>query len=183
MRGNVVVNGLRGGQYDAEFRGRTPQERDQLVAAMKDGVTVQEGPWVTNILLTFNVEKKPFDDIRVRQALTLAIDRWGGGEALGKVSLIKGVSGAFRPGASWSLPTAELEKLPGFWRDINKSREEAKRLLKEAGHPNLKVKLVNRTIDQPFTPGRHLRGGPVETYRRGDGAFPGRDQALVRRHE
>jgi peptide/nickel transport system substrate-binding protein len=152
VRGNVVVNGLRGGQYDAEFRGRTPQERDQLVAAMNDGVTVQEGPWVTNILLTFNVEKKPFDDIRVRQALTLAIDRWGGGEALGKVSLIKGVSGTFRPGASWSLPVSELEKLPGFWRDINKSREEAKRLLKEAGHPNLKVKLVNRTIDQPFTP-------------------------------
>ncbi len=152
VRGNVVVNGLRGGQYDAEFRGRTPQERDQLVAAMKDNVTVQEGPWVTNILLTFNVEKKPFDDIRVRKALTLAIDRWGGGEALGKVSLIKGVSGAFRPGASWSLPVSELEKIPGFWRDINKSREEAKRLLQEAGHPNLKVKLVNRTIDQPFTP-------------------------------
>lgn len=152
VRGNVVVNGLRGGQYDAEFRGRTPQERDQLVQAMGNNVTVQEGPWVTNILLTFNVERKPFDDIRVRQALTLAIDRWGGGEALGKVSLIKGVSGAFRPGASWSLPVSELEKMPGFWRDINKSREEAKRLLKEAGHPNLKVKLVNRTIDQPFTP-------------------------------
>jgi peptide/nickel transport system substrate-binding protein len=152
VRGNVVVNGLRGGQYDAEFRGRTPQERDQLVAAMGNNVTVQEGPWVTNILLTFNVERKPFDDIRVRQALTLAIDRWGGGEALGKVSLIKGVSGTFRPGATWSLPVSELEKMPGFWRDINKSREEAKRLLKEAGHPNLKVKLVNRTIDQPFTP-------------------------------
>ena len=30
VRSNTVVNGLRGGQYDAEFRGRTPQERDQL---------------------------------------------------------------------------------------------------------------------------------------------------------
>ena len=48
------------------------------VETMKDKVTVQEGPWVTNILLTFNTEHKPFDDIRVRQALTLAIDRWGG---------------------------------------------------------------------------------------------------------
>jgi peptide/nickel transport system substrate-binding protein len=111
-----------------------------------------EGPWVTNILLTFNTERKPFDDVRVRRALTLAIDRWGGSQALGKVTLIKGVSGTFRPGAEWSLPKEELEKMPGFWPDIEKSRAEAKRLLAEAGHPNLKVKLVNRTIDQPFIP-------------------------------
>ena len=152
VRSNTVVNGLRGGQYDAEFRGRTPQERDQLVAVMKDQVTVQEGPWVTNILLTFNTEHKPFDDVRVRQALTLAIDRWGGSESLGKISLIKGVGGVFRPGAPWGLSAAELEKIPGFWRDIEKSRAEARRLLKEAGYPNLKLKFVNRTIDQPFIP-------------------------------
>ncbi len=152
VRSNTAVNGLRGGQYDAEFRGRTPQERDQLLAVMKDQVTVQEGPWVANILLGFNVEHKPFDDVRVRRALTLAIDRWGGSESLGKISLIKGVSGIFRPGASWSLPVSELEKIPGFWRDIEKSRAEAKRLLQEAGHPNLKLKLVNRQVDQPFVP-------------------------------
>ena len=61
-----------------------------------DKVTVQEGPWVTNILITFNTEHKHFEDIRVRQALTLAIDRWGGSTSLGKISLIKGVGGAFR---------------------------------------------------------------------------------------
>jgi len=152
VKGNAVVPGIRGGQFDAEFRGRTPAERDQLVSAMKDQVTVQEGPWITNILLTFNTAKKPFDDVRVRQALTLAIDRWGGAENLGKVTLIKGVGGVFRPGSPFALPSAELEKIPGFCRDINKSREEAKRLLKEAGVTNLKVKLLNRTLDQPFTP-------------------------------
>ena len=152
VRSNTVVSGLRGGQYDAEFRGRTPQERDQLLETMKDKVTVQEGPWVTNILLTFNTERKPFDDVRVRRALTLAIDRWGGSESMGKVSLIKDVSGAFRPGAEWSLPKSELEQMPGFWPDIEKSRAEARRLLQEAGHPNLKLRLVNRTIDQPFIP-------------------------------
>lgn len=148
----AVVAGMRGGQFDAEFRGRTPAERDQLVAAMKDNVVVVEGPWITNIQIAFNNERKPLDDKRVRQALTLAVDRWGASESIGKVSLIKGVSGVFRPGAPWSLPVAELEKLPGFWRDINKSREEAKRLLKEAGVTNLKVKLLNRQIGEPFTP-------------------------------
>ncbi|MGE0697914.1 MAG: ABC transporter substrate-binding protein, partial [Hyphomicrobiaceae bacterium] len=152
VKGTAVVAGIRGGQFDAEFRGRTPAERDQLVSAMKDQVSVQEGPWTTNILLTFNTANKPFDDIRVRQALTLAIDRWGGSENLGKVTLIKGVGGAFRPGSPFALPNSELEKIPGFWRDVEKSRAEARRLLKEAGVGNLKVKLLNRTVAQPFTP-------------------------------
>ena len=152
VKSNAVVPGIRGGQFDAEFRGRTPAERDQLLSAMKDKVTVLTGPWITSILLTFNTEHKPLDDQRVRQALTLAIDRWGGSESLGKVTLIKDVSGAFRPGSPFGLPQTELEKIPGFWRDINKSREEAKRLLKEAGVSNLKLRLLNRTVAQPFTP-------------------------------
>jgi peptide/nickel transport system substrate-binding protein len=147
-----VVNGMIGGQFDAEFRGRTPAERDQLVKTMGDKVVVMEGPWITNIQLAFNTEKKPFDDERVRRALTLAIDRWGGSESLGKISLIKGVSGVFRPGAPFGLSTAELEKLPGFGRDINKAREEAKALLKEAGVTNLKLKLLNRNLGEPFSP-------------------------------
>src|SRR5262249_49342825 len=60
--------------------------------------------------------------------------------------------GTFRPGAPWSLSTSELEQMPGFSRDIEKSRAEAKRLLQEAGHANLKLRLVNRNIDQPFIP-------------------------------
>ena len=45
----------------------------------------------------------------------------------------------------------ELEKLPGYGRDINKSREEAKKLLKEAGVENLKVNFLNRAVGQPYT--------------------------------
>jgi peptide/nickel transport system substrate-binding protein len=152
VKGATVVPGMQGGQFDAEFRGRTPKERDQLVAAMKDQVSVVEGPWVVNIQLALNNERKPLDDPRVRRAITLGIDRWGGGESLGKISLIKGVSGVFRPGSPFSLPVSELEKLPGFWRDAEKSREEARRLLKEAGVANLKIKLLNRQLGEPFTP-------------------------------
>ena len=152
VKSSTIVSGIQGGQFDAEFRGRTPSERDQLVAAMKDKVTVLEGPWITNLQLVFNTERAPFSDVRVRRALSLAIDRWGGSANLGKISLIKDVSGTFRPGAAWSLPQAELEALPGYWRDIEKSRAEARRLLAEAGVPNLKVKLLNRQVGQPFQP-------------------------------
>jgi peptide/nickel transport system substrate-binding protein len=153
VKSNAVVPGMIGGQFDAEFRGRAPQERDQIVAAMKDKASVVEGPWVTSLMFTFNATRKPFDDRRVRQALTMAVDRWAGSNALSKISSLKYVSGFLRPGYEYALPQSELEKLPGFSRDIEKSRAEAKRLLAEAGVPNLKVKLVNRNIGEPYTPG------------------------------
>jgi peptide/nickel transport system substrate-binding protein len=147
-----VVPGMAGGQFLGEFRGRTPAERDQLVEKMKDSVVNYEGPWVASLMLTFNTRKKPFDDLRVRQALTMAIDRWGGSQALSKISLLKQVSGLLRPGYELALPPAELEKLPGYARDIDKSRAAAKQLLNEAGHQALKVKFVNRNIAEPYTP-------------------------------
>jgi len=153
VKSSAVSTGIIGGQFDAEFRGRTPKERDQIVEAMKDNAVVVEGPWVTNLLFTFNTEKKPFDDVRVRQALTMALDRWGQAGNLSKISSLKYVSGMFRPGYEYGLPEAELVKLPGFAKDIAKSREQAKKLLAEAGVPNLKVKLVNRNVAEPYTPG------------------------------
>jgi ABC-type transport system substrate-binding protein len=131
------------GKQDQTWVDRTSKLPGVKVVAMEPGELSE---------LYLNVTVKPLDDIRVRQALTLAIDRWGGSESLGKISLIKGVGGVFRPGAPWGLPAAELEKLPGFDRDIEKSRAEARRLLKEAGVTNLKLKFINRTIDQPFIP-------------------------------
>ncbi len=148
-----VVTGMLGGQFDGEFRGRTPKERDQLVAGMKDNALVTEGPWVTNLMFTFNVTKKPFDDVRVRRALTMAIDRHGGAANLSKISMLKFVGGMLRPGAPFARSEEELAQFPGFSKDIEKSRAEARKLLAEAGVPNLKLKLVNRNVAEPYTPG------------------------------
>jgi peptide/nickel transport system substrate-binding protein len=153
VKTGAVVPGLLGGQFDAEFRGRTPSERDQLMSsADKDKFVLHEGPWATNDIVIFNTEKKPFDDPRVRRALSLAIDRWNGNEALSKITIVKATGGMLRPGYEFALPQSEIEKIPGYWHDIEKSRAEAKRLLKEAGQENLKFQLHNRTLAEPYTP-------------------------------
>lgn len=152
VKSGAVVPGILGGQFDAEFRGRNPSEKAQLLDKMKDNVTVSEGTWVNNLMLVFNTTRKPFDDIKVRQALTLAIDRWGGSEALSKISILKYVGGVMRPGYAMSLPESELVKLPGFWKDVEKSRAEARKLLEQAGVKDLKFKLLNRNIPEPYTP-------------------------------
>jgi peptide/nickel transport system substrate-binding protein len=152
VKDTAVVPGLLGGQFDAEFRGQNPSARDQLIAKAKDQFVVHEGPWATVMLLIFNTSKKPFDDIRVRQALSMAIDRYAGSTNLSKISIMKHVGGIMRPGSEWALPPEDLEKQVGYSRDIEKSRAEARRLLKEAGAENLKIKLFNRTVAEPYTP-------------------------------
>ena len=44
----------------------------------------------------------------------------------------------------------ELQTIAGYWPDIEKSRAEARRLLKEAGAEGLKFELLNRNVDQPY---------------------------------
>jgi peptide/nickel transport system substrate-binding protein len=51
-----------------------------------------------------------------------------------------------------ALTADELAQLPGYGRDVEKSRAEAKRLLAEAGARDLKFKLINRNVNHPFTP-------------------------------
>jgi peptide/nickel transport system substrate-binding protein len=148
----AMINAVQGGQVLGEFRGISPAERDRLVSAMGDKIRIEESSWTLNLLVAFNTEKKPFDDVRVRRALLMAIDRWGGSVALSKISTLRSVGGVIRPGSPYATPEAELAKLPGFSKDINASRAEAKRLLAEAGVPNLKFTLHNRNLAMPYTP-------------------------------
>ena len=152
LQAAAMLNALQGGQVLAEFRGISPAERDRLVQAMGDKIRIEESSWTLNLLVVFNTEKKPFDDVRVRKALLMAIDRWGGSQGLSRISTLRAVGGVIRPGSPMATPEAELVKLPGFGKDIKKSREEAKKLLAEAGVPNLKFTLWNRNLAMPYTP-------------------------------
>src|SRR5262245_33414092 len=152
IKSNAVVTALQGGQIQAEFRSISPGERAQLVAALKDRIVVQESPWVCKVDLFFNSQVKPFDDVRVRRALQMAVDRWGASDALAKITILRPVGGPLLPGSPLALTPDQLAELPGYGRDVEKSRAEARRLLAEAGVPDLKFKLVNRTVNHPFTP-------------------------------
>jgi len=147
------VAAVRAERAHIQFRGFSPAERDSLVAALGPKITVQESPWDCALLVAVNHEKKPFDDKRVRRALTLALDRYQGSQALSKIAIVKEVAGVQVPGTPYATPSAELEKLAGYSRDIAKSRAEAKQLLKEAGVPDgFSFTFKNRGIPMPYEP-------------------------------
>ena len=147
---SVRLQAIRGGQADIEFRGFPPKARDDLVNALGNDITVQESDWNCVLLVTPNHKRKPFDDPRVRRALSLAIDRWGGSKYLSKIAIVKTVGGVVFPGHPLAASEAELTKLAGYGKDLKANRAEAAKLLKEAGHENLKFTLHNRGVDQPY---------------------------------
>jgi peptide/nickel transport system substrate-binding protein len=144
------IDAIRADRAQIDFRGLPPSSRDELKQSLGDQIAVQESDWNCGSDLFFNHKKKPFDDVRVRRALTLAIDRWGGAPALSKIAVVKTVGGIVFPGSPLAATKDELQKIAGFWPDIEKSRVEAKRLLKEAGAENLSFELLNRDVDQPY---------------------------------
>lgn len=152
----AIMAAYKSGKIAAEFRGVTPPQRDELVERLGDRITVGESPWLANLSVVFNTKRPPFNDARVRRALSLAIDRWGAAERLQKTTFLKYVGGIMRPGSSWATPEADLVTLPGFGRDIAASRGEARQLLAAAGVHDLKLTLLVRDIPMPHYAGADL---------------------------
>ncbi|MBI4596231.1 MAG: ABC transporter substrate-binding protein [Candidatus Tectomicrobia bacterium] len=112
----------------------TGDEARQAEKEFGDKVAIQKGPLVIFFNLNFNGRRKPWDDLRVRQAVSLAIDR---SEALKVVTMGDGdIGGLMPPSGIWALPPAELEKIPGYGKDTTANISAAKKLLAEAGYAN-----------------------------------------------
>ncbi len=101
--------------------------------------------------------------------------------ALSKIANVRTVGGIVFPGSPLAATKEELQQIAGYWPDIEKSRAEAKRLLKEAGAEGLTFELLNRNVDPAVQLCRYLDHRRVEQDRPACDAEGGADRSLVRR--
>lgn len=144
----AAVNALAAGQVMTDFRGMALAEAQRVKAARGDKVRLHE-PTVINLLLLLQVNTRNPDlaDVRVRRAIALALDHWGGAQLMERMTGTNAPGGLLRPGSEFARTPEQLAELPGFRRDMEAARAEARRLLAEAGKPALTLRLLNR---KPF---------------------------------
>jgi peptide/nickel transport system substrate-binding protein len=151
LSGAGLINALTGGQTMADFRGISPQQRDVLKSALGDQIRFYEGPQSAMLMLSFNSTKPPFDDERVRRALSIAVDRWGGATPMGRQTIFANTGGFLFPDSKFARTPDELATQPGFGRDMQANRTEARKLLAEAGVANLSFSLTGRASYTPVS--------------------------------
>jgi dipeptide transport system substrate-binding protein len=113
--------------------------------AMKNdkNVTILEQPGLNVGYLAYNTQKKPFDDVRVRKAFNMAINKKG---IIDAVFLSTGVAAKNPiPPSMWSYNDAV--------KDDPYDPEAAKKLLAEAGYPNgLETDIWAMPVQRPYNP-------------------------------
>jgi peptide/nickel transport system substrate-binding protein len=140
----ALTNALIAGRIQTDFRGLNKADADRVIAERGNAMRLYESEAPGLLMLVFNSQKPPFNDARVRRAMSLAIDRWGGSAAIGRLNLFSQVGGFQRIDTPYGRSKAELEKLPGYRPDMAANRAEARRLLAEAGVPEIKAVFTNR---------------------------------------
>lgn len=147
------VNALVAGQAMFNFVGLTPSNIGRVKSARGDDIRIVGRNFATavNMMVTVNTQRPALSDVRVRRALSLALDRWSGSKAMQHLNEFNLVGGMLRPGSIYARSEQELSLLPGYGRDIEAARTEARRLLAEAGHPNLKIAFLNNAVFAPLS--------------------------------
>lgn len=144
---------IRTGQIDSElgFAGALiPWQQAQMMQKTNPELQQRKLP-VGATGISFRIDKSPFNDIRVRQALNMAIDRKG---------IASSIYGGTTEGNPVGVITAEFKGLAYDYKDWPQSLKdkyafntsEAKKLLADAGYPNgLNTNVVAKN-DQSLLP-------------------------------
>ena len=99
-----------------------------------------------NLLIT---RKPPFDNLELRRAIAMTIDHKAFIDILGEGQGDIGTAMLPAPEGLWAMPKEMMEKLPGYDPDVQKRREEARKIMQSLGYgpdKRLAVKISARNL-------------------------------------
>jgi peptide/nickel transport system substrate-binding protein len=146
---STMMLALETGKFDLSFTGELTPELVKDVQAQVPEMQCLVQPQNTEGNLLVNRDKPPFDDARVRRAMGLAIDRKAFSDILSRG--VYEIGGAMLPPPEgvWGWSKEFMETVPGYGADVEKSREEGRRIMREVGYgPDkpLAIKVATRNL-------------------------------------
>jgi len=139
---------LQAGRLDVSFPGDESKTIAEQVTRAEPRIKLTIAAQNVNDNLLLNATKPPFNDVRVRRAFSLAIDRRAAIQAVQQGGSLPGASMAPRLYSVWGLLEKDLNQLPGYGKPEG-DKAKAKKLLAEAGfgpQNPLKLEMVTRAI-------------------------------------
>jgi peptide/nickel transport system substrate-binding protein len=137
---------LQAGRLDVSFPGDETKTIAEQVTKAESRIKLTISGQNVNDNLLLNVTKAPFNDVRVRRAMSLAIDRRGAIQAIHQGGALAGASMPAKPYGVWGLLDKDLTALPGYGKSAD-DKVTARKLMTEAGfgpaNP-LKLELATR---------------------------------------
>ena len=143
------VAAVQAGRLDAAFPGDVSISKGKELKAAVPQLVISTAHQNVNDNLIMNIKRPPFDNVKVRRALSMAIDRAEYVKTVHQGDAVVGASLAPKPFGVWGLIEKDLKALPGYGK-AEDNRATAKKLLAEAGYgPSnpLKVDMATRAIE------------------------------------
>ena len=135
------------GEFDLTFPGEVsvPLLRDVKNQAPHAVCELRPTNVSTNLII--NRDTPPFDNAELRRAMVLAVDRKAFIDILTEGQGNLGGAMLPPPEGVWGLPPEMLRTLPGYDPDVQKNREEARKIMQRLGYgpdKRLKIKMATR---------------------------------------
>jgi peptide/nickel transport system substrate-binding protein len=137
------------GQFDMTFPYEVTFPLLKDIKSQAPNSVCKEGAAGESVGVLINRTKPPFDNVDVREAIALTIDRKSFIDILGQGE--GDIGGALLPPPEgvWGMPTERLMTLPGYGGDVKQNRDKARELMKKAGYgpdKHLAIKMSTRNI-------------------------------------
>jgi peptide/nickel transport system substrate-binding protein len=136
-------------RVDMTFTGDMNAQLLKDVQSQAPKAVCEMEPTFTFSNLLVNRDKPPFDNEKIRMAMSYSIDRKAFVQILSQGTSKVGGIMLPPPEGRWGLPKEILETIPGYGPDVDKNRAEGKKIMESLGYTAdkpLKIKLITRNI-------------------------------------